>query len=151
MHTEIILLEDLGHKGKKGDIVKVKLGYARFLLEHKKALRKDKGTEFVVAQIKKKAIKQHAKELTETKALAELLTNKVLNFKGKVHEETLYGSITAQDIVNKLDEVHKIKIDKKKLVMPEHIKELGEHEIIINLMPEVEAKIKVVIEAEKQK
>ncbi len=149
MHTEVILLEDLGHKGKKGDVVRVKLGFGKYLLEQKKALRKTKGTEFIVNQIKKKAIKLQAKELADAKSLAELLADKVLNFTGKVHEEKLYGSISAQDIQQKLEEVLKIKLDKKKINVVDHLKELGEHEIIINLLPEVQAKIKVVISAEK--
>ncbi|MFA5878559.1 MAG: 50S ribosomal protein L9 [Candidatus Margulisiibacteriota bacterium] len=148
MHTEVILLQNLINKGKKGDIVKLKLGYAKYLITKKLATKKTKNTENLISELKRLAVKQFAKEQAEAKALIEQLDNKTITFKMKSHEGKLYGSITPHEVSQQIEKLFSLKIDKKKLEMLEHIKDLGEHEIKVNLHPESECKIKLVIEAE---
>jgi len=148
MHTEIILLENLDNKGKKGDILKLKLGYAKYLITKKFAIKKTRNAEMQIAEIKKHALKQLVKEMADAKAIVEQLNGKTIIIKGKSHEDKLYGSITINEVAHAIETSLNFKIDKKKIEMPDHIKDLGDYEIKINLHPELSCKIKLIIEAE---
>jgi len=125
---EVILREDVQHLGAAGDVVKVKDGYARnYLLP--------KGLAYPATDANKKKIAYE----TEAARIAEVR----LTFSVKVGEEDkLYGSVTASDVQRKLEELG-IRVDKRRVDLPEPIRELGEFRIGIKLHPDVRPEIQV--------
>ncbi len=143
---EIILREDVQHLGKVGEVVKVKDGYARnYLLP--------KGLAYPATEANKKKItyegerlaKQRAAEKTAAEGEATRLAEVQLTFEVKVgEEEKLYGSVTASDIQRKLEELG-IRVDKRKIDLPEPIRELGEFKVGIKIHPEVRPEVRVTV------
>src|SRR6184192_133897 len=136
---EVILRETVQHLGAAGDVVKVKDGYARnYLLP--------KGLAYLATEANKKKIAYEAERIarqsaaeTEATRIAEVR----LSFAVKVGEEDkLYGSVTAGDVQRKLEELG-IKVDKRKVDLPEPIRELGEFRVGIKLHPDVRPEIQV--------
>lgn len=143
---EIILREEVQHLGKAGDVVKVKDGYARnYLLP--------KGLAYPATDANKQRITfetgRIAKQRGAEKAVAETeaarLADVRLTFTAKVGEEDkLYGSVTAGDIQRKLEEQGFL-VDKRKVDLPEPLRELGEFRVGIKIHPEVRPEILVTI------
>ena len=139
---EIILREDVQNLGKTGDVVKVKDGYARnYLLP--------KGLAYLATEVNKKRIvyeaerivKQRAAEKASAEAEATQLADVRLTFTVKVGEEDkLFGSITASDIQRKLAELG-IHVDKRKVDLPEPIRELGDFRVGIKIHSDVRPEI----------
>ncbi len=143
---EVILRESVQHLGAAGDVVKVKDGYARnYLLP--------KGLAYPATEANKKKIafeaERIAKQRAAEKGVAETEASRIaevhLRFDVKVGEEDkLYGSITSSDIQRKLEELG-IHIDKRKVDLPEPIRELGDFRVGIKLHPDVRPEIQVSI------
>jgi len=100
---------------------------------------------------KKKAAKEREEKelLDKAKDMEARLAKLEIVVKGKAGEGgRLFGSITSMDIAKALKKDHKLSVDKRKIIMEGHIKEMGMHEVEIKLHPEVVAKLKVkVVEA----
>ena len=146
MAMEIILREDVQHLGKAGEVVKVKDGYARnYLLPQ--------GLAYTATEANKKRItfeadriaKQRAAEKAAAETEAARLVDVRLTFTAKVgEEEKLYGSVTASDIQRQLEE-RGFHVDKRKVDLPEPIRELGEFRVGIKIHPEVRPEILVTV------
>ena len=81
--------------------------------------------------------------------MATLLTDLKLTFMvNSSPEGKLYGSITNKDIAEKILEERKVDIDKKKIELAEHIKEVGEYDVEVRLYKDVKAEIKIVVVSE---
>ena len=146
---EVILKEDVVNLGHRGDLVKVADGYGRnFLLPRKLALQATVANKAVVEQMKNSATRRAASE----KALAEELATKlepiVLTFTRKSGEGGhLFGSVTSADIAAAL-ETKGFEIDRRKIVLAEPLKSVGDFSVAIKLYREVTAHIKVTVVAE---
>jgi large subunit ribosomal protein L9 len=144
---KVILKEDVDHLGKMGALVEVKDGFARnFLLPNRKAvLATDKNTkelehERKVIDIKLKKIRK------EAEGLGEKIQAVTLHIQVQAGEEDkLFGSVTAQDIVDALEK-ESITIDKKKILLEKPLKELGIFPVPIKLHSDVIANLKVSVE-----
>lgn len=149
---KVILTQYQEKLGDVGDIVEVRAGYANnYLIPQGIALIATKGNINQMELVKKAAIKVDAKNVEEASKLAESLADITLNFIVKTGEEgKLYGSITNKDIAEKIMEDKNIEIDRKKIDLPEHIKELGEYNIAVKLYKEVKAIIKVIVEPDEE-
>ena len=146
---EVILREHVENLGRRGEIVKVADGYARnYLLPRKLALLATEGNK---KQIERERVKFDATELEEKKvadAVAERLAAVEIEISRKVGEtEALYGSVTSGDIAEVLH-AKGFDIDKRKLVLQEPIKKLGEFTVPVKLHRDVTANIKVRVRAE---
>ncbi|HHT26923.1 MAG TPA: 50S ribosomal protein L9 [Firmicutes bacterium] len=146
----IILLEDVKKLGQKGEVVNVADGYARnFLIPRNLAVEANASNmrklEHIQAVIQDKA----RKEEREARELAERLAGVTVVVKAKIGEnERLFGSITAQDIVDALDKMGFAGIDKRRIEMEEPIKTLGEYAIPVKLYQGVTAQVAVKVIAE---
>lgn len=142
---KVIFLQDVKGKGKKGEIKNVSDGFAKnFLLPQKMAVEAT-AANLNAAKGKQESIQYH-KDMEEdnAKKLAEKIAQISLNISAKAGENgKLFGSVTSKEIVEELLGAHHIKIDKKKLVLPDGIKTLGTTEVEIKLHPGVSAKLKV--------
>ena len=143
---EVILLERIEKLGQMGDVVKVKDGFARnFLLPQKKALR---ASEDNLAYFEKEKVTLEANNLKQ-KQEAEVILKKLDNFNLIIIRQAgetgqLYGSVNTNDIKTSLDENGFI-VEKNQIKLVKPIKELGVHNVSVNLHPEVQATISVII------
>ncbi|HXL10503.1 MAG TPA: 50S ribosomal protein L9 [Gemmatimonadales bacterium] len=141
---EIILREDVQHLGAAGDVVKVKDGYARnYLLPKGLAYAATEANKKKIAYEAARIARQRAAERGAAETEAAKLADVHLSFAVKVGEEDkLYGSVTAGDVQRKLEELG-IHVDKRKVDLPEPIRELGDFRVGIKVHPDVRPEIRV--------
>lgn len=149
---KVILIEDVNGLGKKGELVKASDGYARnFLFPKKKAIEATKGSLKALESRNETEKKKKDRELEAAKELAVRIESGIVNIKAKAGEGgKLFGSVTSKEVVLKLKEQHNIKIDKRKLNMSEHIKEIGDKTVGVKIYPGVIGKIRVCVSEESE-
>ena len=141
---EVIFIKDLKNQGKKGQIKNVKDGYAQnFLIKNGYAVRKTKEN---VSKLNHELAKKE-KEAEENKKQAKELKTKLdkltIEFKVKTGEgDKVFGSISVKQIKDELNK-QGYSIDKNQIDTQGTISSLGFHDVLINLYPEIVAKIKV--------
>lgn len=155
--VQLVLLERISKLGSMGDIVNVKPGYARnFLLPMKKALR---ASESNIKKFESERKDLEAQNI-ETKKEAENIKSQVdgksfIIIRSASDSGSLYGSVTNRDAEESM-KADGLIVDRKQIILTKPIKDLGLHELAINLHPEVVAKIEINVarsaeEAEIQK
>lgn len=146
---EVILKEDVGTLGSRGDVVKVAEGYGRnFLLPLKLAIEATTGNKAVIAQMKAASVRRSAKEKTQAEELAKQFEGLAVSFQRRSGEhDQLFGSVTSGDIADALTKKG-FNIDRRKIQVHEPLKTVGEFAVPVKLHKEVTAHLKVVIEKE---
>lgn len=146
----VILMQDVLHSGKRGEILEVKPGYARnFLIPQGLALEATPGNQKYFEQQKKKIDARHARERDVALEIADQINGLRLEVAKRVGEsETLYGSVTATEVADML-EGKGITIDRRRVDLEGGIKTVGEHPVRIELHPEVIAEVMVNVVAEE--
>ncbi len=149
---KVILKEYQEKLGEVGDIIEVKAGYANnYLIPNGIALLATQGNINQMELVKKAALKVEAKNIEDANKIAQTMANLVLNYVVKTGEEgKLYGSITNKDLAEKIVEDKNVEVDRKKIDLPEHIKELGEYDVDIKLYKEIKTGIKVIVEPDEE-
>ena len=147
--TNVLLREDVDNLGARGEIVKVKAGYARnYLLPRKLAVQATAGTVKQIEAERAALLKKEARERSSAEGQAALLQNLRLTFERKVGEHgLLYGSVTAMHIADALKEKG-YEIDRRRVNLPEPIKETGEFTVSVRLHREVNVDIPVTVTGE---
>lgn len=146
---EVILREDIQSLGKRGEMVRVKPGYARnFLLPRGLAFEATEGNKKrIAAETRARTMRDQA-ERTEAERFAATLGAATLMLTGKAGEEgKLFGSITAQDIAEALA-AQGHEVDRRRIELEHPIKTLGHHTVGVRLHPEVHAEVRVSVVAE---
>jgi large subunit ribosomal protein L9 len=141
---QVILLERVAKLGQMGDVVSVKDGYARnYLLPQKKALW---ASDANIASFEADKAQLEARNLetkTEAEALAARLTGQQFVVIRQASDAgSLYGSVTPRDAADVATEAG-FSVDKRQVVIPMPIKELGVHSVDVSLHPEVDATIEL--------
>jgi large subunit ribosomal protein L9 len=146
---EVILKEDVANLGHRGDVVKVADGYGRnFLLPRKMAMQATEANKVVVEQMKSSAARRSASEKIQAEELLSKLEPLELSFTRKSGDGGhLFGSVTTADIAGELANKG-FEVDRRKIVLNEALKTLGDHSVTIKLHREVTAHLKVKIVAE---
>ncbi|MCE5312236.1 MAG: 50S ribosomal protein L9 [Nitrospiraceae bacterium] len=147
---KVILKEEVRNLGHMGEIVSVKDGYARnFLIPQGLAVEANMGNVKELENEKRKIQQKAAKMKASAQELASKISAVSVEIKAKAGEEDkLFGSVTAMDIAEAL-KTKGFDIDKKKIVLDEPIKRLGDFKVDIKVFPEVAAHIAVsVVRAE---
>ena len=145
---KLILKENIEHLGQIGDIVKVAPGYARnYLLPKGLAIeateKNAKALEHAKRQLaykKNKSLEAARNLVAKLEALSVALTHQA------GEEGKLFGSVTNMEIAAFLKE-NGLEIDRKKIVLAEPIKQLGEYTVPVKVHPEVSATLKVTVSA----
>lgn len=147
---QVILMQDVRHTGRRGDIIKVKPGYARnYLLPQGMALEVNPGNLKYFEQQKKQIELKHQKTRDEAEARAAEMSDVEVEIAKRVGEsETLYGSVTASEIADAL-EAKGVSVDRRRIDMVGGIKTLGEHIVRIELYSDVTAEVKVQVVPEQ--
>lgn len=142
---KVILLEKVKGHGEKGDVVNVSDGYARnFLLPRNLAVEATPSNMKVLEQQNRVKQQKQQQELEEAKKLAEKIEKITVEIKAKSGEGgRLFGSVTSKDITEIAKKKHGVEIDRRKLVLPEPIRELGVRNLEVRVYPSVVAKLKV--------
>lgn len=145
---EIILLQDVKSLGKKGDKVSVSEGYARnFILPKKLGIEANAKNMNDLKLRKAHEDKLAAEALQSARDLAKALEDKTVVVKIKSGKDgKTFGSVSSKEIAEALKEQHNITIDKKKMVINDSIKALGNYEVICKLHKEVSAKLVVKVQ-----
>lgn len=142
---KVILLEDVKSLGQKGDVVNVSDGYARnFLIPRQKAVEASAGKIKELSQLKLAQVKKKQAEETTARELGARLEGLMVRITSRVGEGgKLFGAVSSKDVADALFKQHKLKVDKKKIVLKEPIKQLGVHPLVIKLHPAVQATVNV--------
>ncbi len=146
---EIILREDIEKLGSRGALVKVADGYARnFLLPKRLAVPATASNKKIVEQEREAYLRREAKQKGEAEGLAQIMENVRLTFKHRVGEnDHLFGSVTAKDIADVL-EAQNYHVERRRVLLEEPIRTLGEFKVPVRLHREVTTEITVVVEPE---
>ncbi len=141
---KVFLKEDVKNLGKMGDVVNVSEGYARNFLLPKKFAVEANPKNLKQFEHNKRLIQEKAAKIKDaSKAVAEKLSALTLKIKAKAGEEDkLFGSVTAMDISEAL-KAEGFEVDKKRIVLAEPIKRLGEYTVEVKVHSEVNAAVKV--------
>lgn len=148
--TQVLLREDIEDLGARGDIVKVKAGYARnYLLPRKLAVQATASNVKQIEQERAALLKKEAKERGTAEGQAEQMRRLSLNFARRVGEHgLLYGSVTSMDIAEALKE-RGYEIDRRRINLRDAIKEVGEYTVSVRLHRDVNVEIPVVVSDER--
>ena len=143
---EVILREHVDNLGKRGEIVKVADGYARnYLLPRKLALPATDGNRRHVERERKIMEMREAEEKAAAEAIATRLSAVEISIARRVGDtEQLYGSVTSADIADYL-KAKGFELDRRKLILPEPLKALGEYTVPVKLHREVTVPLTVLV------
>ena len=146
---KIILLQDVKGQGKKGEIVDVNEGYARNFLIKKGFAEIATANKINDINQKKAAADFHkAEEVKAMRELAKELNGKNFTVKIKAGQGgKVFGSVTGANIADALSAAG-YAIDKKKVVVPQPIKNVGVYDVDLKLMEGITSKIKVTVESD---
>jgi large subunit ribosomal protein L9 len=141
---EVILREHVDHLGERGEVVKVADGYARnYLLPRKLALPATQGNRKHVERERRIVEARESQEKGQAEAMAARLADVDITIARRVGDtEQLYGSVTSADIVDFLKEKG-FEVDRRKLILPEPLKAIGDHTVPLKLHREVTIPLKV--------
>lgn len=148
---QVILQADVKGQGKKGQLVKVSDGYARnFLFPRGLAIEANKESLSVLKSRNESAEFRHQEDIKQANELKAKLEEVTVKLSAKAGENgRLFGSITSKEVGEALVAQHHVKIDKKKIVLPESIKSLGFTKIPVKLYPGISATLTVEVVEEK--
>jgi large subunit ribosomal protein L9 len=143
-HKQVLLREDIENLGARGEIVRVKAGYARnYLLPRSLAVEATSSNVKQIEGERAALMKREAKERSTAEGQADQLRNLNLKFERKVGEAgVLYGSVTSMDIAHALKE-QGYEIDRRKIVLREPIKRFGTYTVPVRLHREVTLELPV--------
>ncbi|HDC5719716.1 50S ribosomal protein L9 [Staphylococcus aureus] len=142
---KVIFTQDVKGKGKKGEVKEVPVGYANnFLLKKNYAVEATPGNLKQLELQKKRAKQERQQEIEDAKALKETLSNIEVEVSAKTGEGgKLFGLVSTKQIAEALKAQHDIKIDKRKMDLPNGIHSLGYTNVPVKLDKEVEGTIRV--------
>lgn len=144
---QVILREDIEKVGLRGEVVDVAAGFARnYLLPRRLAEPASAGRVAELERIGASRARHEAQSFEQAQELAQKLEGAQLRFDVQAGETgTLFGSVTATDIAERVWEEHRIRIDRRKLELPESIKRIGRYDVPVELFTDVTATLKLAI------
>lgn len=148
-HTKVLLREDVDDLGARGEIVRVRAGYARnYLLPRNLAVEATAGNVKGIEQERAALLKKEAKERATAEAQSQQMDSLELEFKRKAGEQgALYGSVTSMDLAEALKQ-RGYEIDRHRIHLREPLKRLGEYTVPVRLHREVTIDLKVKVAPE---
>ena len=140
---KVILLQDIKNVGQKGQLLDAADGYARnYLIPRKMAVEATKGNVKELESKNKALVAKAEKEIENAKEFAASIEQKKIDIQVKMGTSgKLFGSVTNKEIAQALLEQTGVSIDKKKVILSEPIKSVGEKEVEIKVMHDISAKI----------
>ena len=141
---DVILLEDLEGLGAKGSLVHVKPGYARnYLLPRRLAISAGEKAANLFKELERQRSARADKRIAQAREEAAKLDGVQVNIAAEANEEdTLFGSVTGADVADALAKAGHV-VDKRRIELPDHIKQLGRYDVPVRIYQEVSATVKV--------
>ena len=141
---KVIFLQDVKGQGKKGEIKNVSEGYAQnFLIPRGLVRPATEGNVKTLEQQTAAELKRKAQEKEDAIQLGKKLEEITVELKAKAGEGgRLFGAITSKQVADALEKSG-VKLDKRKIEMPEPIRALGVTQVSVKLHPEVKSTLKV--------
>jgi len=145
---KVVFLSDVPGVGQAGQVKEIAEGFARnYLLPQGLALPATPDVVKNWEERKKGEVRRQARERGGLEALAQRLEGMEIKLVAKTGGgQKLYGSITSADIAGELSR-QGIKLDRRQIELPGHIKELGQHLVVVRLAPGLSAQLRVSVEA----
>ncbi|MCL2604430.1 MAG: 50S ribosomal protein L9 [Defluviitaleaceae bacterium] len=136
---KVILLEDVKGVGKKGQIINAADGHAvNFLLPRKLAVEATKGNLNNLEKQQERIANKHQTEVAAAQAIADKIKDVKLTLKVKVGDKgKMFGSVTNKELGEALLSQRSIEVDKKKIVLSQPVKAVGEYSATVKLHAEV--------------
>jgi large subunit ribosomal protein L9 len=143
--VDVILLQDVDKVGLRGEVVDVARGYARnYLLPRKLAQTATPGALQDLQRRDEVRARQEARTHEEARDIGARLEQTVLRFDVKAGPTgSLFGSVTATDVADKLWNDHKIRVDRRKVELGESIKRVGRYEVPVEVFTDVDATLRL--------
>lgn len=150
--VNVLLTQDVPELGLAGEIYAVAGGYARnYLMPRGYAILATKGAQKQADDIKQAGIRRRAQMRASAEAQAQVISGRRLLFMANAGEnDRLYGSVTATDIAEQLEEQVGFEIDRRKLLLGQSLRDLGIYDLVVRLMPEVDATFQVAVVREEE-
>ncbi len=148
-HIDVLLCEDVEHLGQRGQVVRVRAGYGRnYLLPQGLAISATAGNKRLIEEQRRVLAKREEREKTAAQGESAKLDGLQLRFDRRVGEHgLLYGSVTVLDIAEALKE-RGFEVERRRIGLRDHIKEVGDYDIVIKLHRDVTPTIKVLVRKE---
>jgi large subunit ribosomal protein L9 len=146
---KVLLRRDVAGVGKRGDIIDVSGGFARnHLLPARMAIPASPGLESQAAAMRKSRDLRDARDLESSETVARALVGNTITLSARAKGDRLFGSVSAADIVRRVEEQTGAVVDRKDLMLEEPIKTLGEHSVRVELVGGVVFELTVDVVAE---
>jgi large subunit ribosomal protein L9 len=144
---QVILREDVDNVGLRGEVVDVAAGYARnYLLPRRLAEPASPGRVAELERIAAGRARHEAQSFEQAQELARKLESAELRFDVQAGETgTLFGSVTATDVAERVWADQRVRVDRRKLDLPESIKRIGRYQVPVELFTDVTATLRVVV------
>ena len=145
---KVILRQDVDKLGEKGTVQSVSDGFARnYLIPKGLAILATPGELRHVEELRQVQERKIVKQEQQLQSLADRMSGLTLTFVARAGEQgRLYGSITSGDIAERLSAALKHEIDRRKVVLDEPIRQIGEHRVVVNLVGRLRPQVKVVVD-----
>ena len=146
---KVLLRDDVAGVGRRGDIVKVAGGFARnFLLPEGRAIVATEGVEGQAEQMRRGRDLREARDRSAAEAQIKLLAGAVIPVSARAAGGgRLFGSIGPADVVDAIKAAKGIEVDRRHVLLPDHIKETGTYEVTLELFPDVSTIVTVEVRA----
>jgi large subunit ribosomal protein L9 len=143
--VKVILRSDIPQVGKRGDICDVSPGYARnYLFPKGLAIVATDGAVEQAAAMRRARDLRDAQDRAAAEEVARVLVSRVITIPAKAGTEgRLFGSVTATDVVDAVEEQTGVGLDRRKLSLGDPIKSTGTHSITVRLHTDVEFPVTV--------
>ena len=144
---QVILREDIEKIGLRGEVVEVAPGFARnYLLPRKLAEPASPGRVAELEKLAANRSRHEAQTFEQAQELVQKLEGAEVRFDVQAGETgTLFGSVTATDIADKVWDSERVRIDRRKLELPESIKRIGRYQVPVELFTDVTATLRIVV------
>ena len=144
---QAILLSDVEELGERGSAVEVSKGYLRnYLIPRKLAQPATTGALAAATQRAAAADRAARQAVEQAQETAALLSRTVLTIAQQAGDDgRLFGSVTAQDIVDAISESRGLKLDRRGVALEEAIKNVGTYMVVVEIVPSVTATVKTIV------
>jgi large subunit ribosomal protein L9 len=145
--VDVVLLEDVDKLGLRGEVVSVSRGYMRNYLQPRRLA--EQATPAVVAEEQRRdaeRARHEARTAEQAETIAETLRKTVLRFEVNAGPQgTLFGSVTPTDVAEEIWRTRKVRVDRKKIDLPDPIKRVGRYEVPIVVFENVRVDVKTLV------
>lgn len=144
---QVILMQDVEKIGQRGDIVDVSRGYVRNFLVPRNLAEVATASNMEEARRRMEETEDRNRRMAERAGdIAATLNKSVITIEARTGEdERLFGSVTAANIADAVEKARGIRLDRRRIRLPEPIRSLGTHQIPVQVHGDVEANVKVIV------